>query len=1161
MRTIFVWLIVLLPVYFTTVSAQTTAIPDSNFEQFLIAEGYDTNGANGNILNSDASAVTELNFTRNDITDLTGLGAFVNLVSLNLADNQFTTVDLSILTKLERFYCRDNQILTTLDLSKNLALRILSISRNAFNNTSYSRPITELDLSANINLVDLLVEKSENLTKVTFPVTSTLKYIDFYNLALQTIDLSQLDGLEDFSIDTNTGSSNLIMPIVKNVLKKVSIQSINVNSFDIIAEYTALESLRLVYTWIGSLKLPATDTFKTLVVVRHSFTTPLSFDLVPNLEHLEIRDTKEVPLEIDITSNLKLRSLILWNNKMNAIDVTQNKALSYLTLTNNNLTELDVTQNSMLTWLNANSNKLTDLDITNCVLLEKLEVRSNQLTGNELIQQYYNIRKNDNGLGRSYWLNLDNNYMSGLVPDFSTLVVPGETSGFVLTFAYNKFEFGDIEDTHLQHLGMRQNGEISSYSYDYASQRKVDEEEDLVMNTGESVILSTTVSGKQNHYKWFKDGVVIPDVPDSPDLELTGLTTCNEGVYHCEITSDLMPFENAERAGYNGQNLLLVRNDITLKINAAALECVSLTYPLNGATAIPTDTDLSWENNTGACGFRISVGTTPGGNDLIDNEDVGMVTTYSPATLFAENTTIYVRITPYDASGDLTGCSEDSFTTVSGLTLPECTSLAIPTSASDVSVSTGLQWNNSTTAEGYYLSVGTTSGGTDLVNHQDVGAVTAYSFDADLPENTMIYVRIIPYNAAGEATGCIEESFTTETLLTIPDCVSLVQPLSGGMNVAVNTGLQWNNSTTAEGYYLSVGTTSGGTDLVNHQDVGAVTAYSFNADLPENTMIYVRIIPYNAAGEATGCIEESFTTETLLTIPDCVSLVQPLSGATDISVNTLFQWTGARNAEGYRIRIGTFSGGADILNDTDVGDHAYYQPSVSLPESTTIYVKIIPYNLAGAAEDCMEVSFTTESLLSIPHCVTLVSPLNGANEVHPNVRLRWSSSMHATGYRLSAGTSSGGTDIVTNEDVGNVTEFTFISQLPEDRRIYINITPYNAAGEAVNCDESYFNTGKVYPDESTKYGISANGDGINDYWKIVGLEMYPHNMVSIYNRWGELVFEIKGYDNDSKVFNGEANRLTGLGGGKLPEGTYFYNITIDEPHNITDLKGFIVLKR
>ncbi|WP_456243520.1 T9SS type B sorting domain-containing protein [Tenacibaculum xiamenense] len=94
-----------------------------------------------------------------------------------------------------------------------------------------------------------------------------------------------------------------------------------------------------------------------------------------------------------------------------------------------------------------------------------------------------------------------------------------------------------------------------------------------------------------------------------------------------------------------------------------------------------------------------------------------------------------------------------------------------------------------------------------------------------------------------------------------------------------------------------------------------------------------------------------------------------------------------------------------------------------------------------------------------------------------------------------------------------------------------------------------------------KYGFSPDGDGINEYWEIPGIENYPENKVSIYNRWGDLVFEIANYNNSSNVFRGIANKKRSLGADALPEGTYFFQIKIDHPQHQKEQTGFLVLKR
>ncbi|MDM1384184.1 gliding motility-associated C-terminal domain-containing protein [Myroides marinus] len=73
--------------------------------------------------------------------------------------------------------------------------------------------------------------------------------------------------------------------------------------------------------------------------------------------------------------------------------------------------------------------------------------------------------------------------------------------------------------------------------------------------------------------------------------------------------------------------------------------------------------------------------------------------------------------------------------------------------------------------------------------------------------------------------------------------------------------------------------------------------------------------------------------------------------------------------------------------------------------------------------------------------------------------------------------------------------------------------------------------------------VSPNGDGLNDYFIITGINKYP-NTVQIVNRWGSKVYESSNYDvngdGSMNVFKGEAEGKGVSSKGKLPTGTYYY---------------------
>jgi len=90
------------------------------------------------------------------------------------------------------------------------------------------------------------------------------------------------------------------------------------------------------------------------------------------------------------------------------------------------------------------------------------------------------------------------------------------------------------------------------------------------------------------------------------------------------------------------------------------------------------------------------------------------------------------------------------------------------------------------------------------------------------------------------------------------------------------------------------------------------------------------------------------------------------------------------------------------------------------------------------------------------------------------------------------------------------------------------------------------------------YFLSPNGDGINDFLVIDGMEESPNNSLRIFNRYGQKVFERINYTNE---FRGVANtgsmvpnQATGL-----PEGVYFYLVTLDDLG--LEYNGFLFLDK
>lgn len=114
----------------------------------------------------------------------------------------------------------------------------------------------------------------------------------------------------------------------------------------------------------------------------------------------------------------------------------------------------------------------------------------------------------------------------------------------------------------------------------------------------------------------------------------------------------------------------------------------------------------------------------------------------------------------------------------------------------------------------------------------------------------------------------------------------------------------------------------------------------------------------------------------------------------------------------------------------------------------------------------------------------------------------------------------------------------------------------------------YFLTGKQYDcsfsDEVTVFvkpknpippnTFSPNNDGINDVWDIPFLVDFPNNNVLIYNRWGNIVFEMNGYSY-LKSWNGLRNGIP------VDEGSYYYHIDLRDPFIDSPITGVLTVIR
>lgn len=284
-------------------SAQNINIPDANFKNKLVnaspnmATARNAAGQtmivdadhNGEIQQSEADAVYELDVHSSSIASLTGIAAFTNLKKLDCGTNQLTSLDVTALTNLTRLECRVNA-LQSLNVSGLSSLDYISFELNAL--TSFSptgltsltminagkNSLTSIDLSLFPALLNLYCHQNQltvinaaaaPLLKTLYCSTnqianltlsgSNLINLDYSGNPLPNVDLSSLTNLETLSCK-NVETPNLNLSGL-TALKNVDCSNNPISILNT-ADLTSLEMLFCEYTQILQLDLSHSPNLK-----------------------------------------------------------------------------------------------------------------------------------------------------------------------------------------------------------------------------------------------------------------------------------------------------------------------------------------------------------------------------------------------------------------------------------------------------------------------------------------------------------------------------------------------------------------------------------------------------------------------------------------------------------------------------------------------------------------------------------------------------------------------------------------------------------------------------------------------------------------------------------------------------------------------------------
>ncbi len=463
----------------------------------------------------------------------------------------------------------------------------------------------------------------------------------------------------------------------------------------------------------------------------------------------------------------------------------------------------------------------------------------------------------------------------------------------------------------------------------------------------------------------------------------------------------------------------------------------------------------------------------------------------------------------------------------------ECPEITFPGAGeTEIPVDATFTWGTVEGINGFLLNVGTFSGGDDVIKNQTVGIVYFYKPPLGLPENTELFLTLSLLLFDGPPITCSSIPFRTTDVTTSPPCTILFAPDNNATNVTIITDISWAYAATATYYRISIGTMSGGSDLLKDHYVGNILTYEPEQDLPQNTRIFVTVTPGNENGNAINCQEQSFFTGA------AVALCEPYT-------------------------------------DQETGEIINIRPEIGLPERIGLCSEELPY-LVSSPDNADGYSWyrinagAAETLLSTQREVPITAEGRYRYEAY-NLVVHSGNTVECAVSRLFT--------VVVSEIA--VIDHIEVLNLPEGRTITIRARGIGNYEYAIGDPEGPYQesnhfTGisseaeRAYVRDRNGCGISEgiidrnisqndfpnfftpNADGVNDLWDFIppgedfGIVI---RTIAIYDRYGTLIASIQpgvqGWDSRYK-------------GQSLPASDYWY---LAMASNGQQIKGHFALKR
>jgi len=488
----------------------------------------------------------------------------------------------------------------------------------------------------------------------------------------------------------------------------------------------------------------------------------------------------------------------------------------------------------------------------------------------------------------------------------------------------------------------------------------------------------------------------------------------------------------------------------------------------------------SSDSESGILSYWYAIGSTPGGTDIVGWTDNGASLTTTRAGLsLVEGQTYFFSIKAENGAGLLSTATNSNGQTVDTST-PSDVSTVNDGPGADIdwttsSSSLSSNWTVSSDPHsgilGYWFTIGTTPGASDVVAWTDNGNSTSTTVSSlSLADGQTYYFSVKAENGAGlfsnpaSSNGQTVDSSPPTTVSYVYDGAGAdIDYSTDSDGLSANWSLSSDSHSGLSGYWFAVGTIAGSDNVVTWTDNGNSTSATVSSlSLTDGQIYYFSVKAENGVGllsiatTSDGVRIDASPPSSPATVNDgTAGDIDFISSTTSLSAN----WTAASDPHsgviGYWRAIGTSPGTANISSWTMNGSGTSSAVTgLSLSHGQTYYFSIKAENGAGL----LSASSSSDGIIidtTPPNPVAAVNDGLGVDvdwtTSLTSLSANWNASADpesgVLGYWRAVGTTPGGDNVVSWSYLGNDTSATLSSlSLSHAQTYYFSVKTENRAG-------------------------------------------------------------------------------------------------------------------